>query len=157
MYFNERLFEFGMYWRIGYGVLRIIFGFALLKWINTPLADIVQNIMGHEIAEDPSDTLFTFINYFLNIHPVHITYFLAGYVFFWGFIDIVLSISLLKHKPWAFPLTLWLIGLFVCYELFRFTHTHSLVLLGVIGVDIIIMWLIYRESRKLQLEEPQKY
>jgi uncharacterized membrane protein len=42
-----------------------------------------------------------------------------------------------------------LITAFIVYELFRFTHTHSLVLLGVIIIDILVIWLIRREHKKL--------
>ena len=60
----------------------------------------------------------------------------------------MLSASLLRHKLWAFPVSLWLIALFLLYEVFRITQTHSLILLGLICVDSVIWWLIKDEWRK---------
>ena len=148
---EERFFTIGMKWRIGYGSLRILFGLALLKLVNTPLLDVVTNLMSHELVEDPNDVLYTFISSILTNHPLYVTYFLALYFIFWGVIDVVLSYNLIKHRLWAFPASFILIGLFVMYETIRFTHTHSFILLGVIFIDIIIIWFIWREYQKLKL------
>lgn len=138
-----------MWWRIGYSILHIFLGLAVLKVIGTPLIDIVQSIMGHELIEDPHDLLYSFIYNVLTVHPIYISYFLSFYFIFWGVVDIVLSYNLLKHKLWAFPVSFILIGLFILYEIFRFTHTHSIILLFVIFIDVTILWIIWREYRKL--------
>ena len=148
---EERLFTIGMRWRIGYGCLRILFGLALLKLVNTPLLEVITNLMRHELVEDPKDVLYTFISSILTNHPLYVTYFLALYFIFWGVIDVVLSYNLIKHRLWAFPASFILIGLFVMYEATRFSYTYSFILLGVIFIDIIILWLIWREYRKLKI------
>ena len=50
----------------------------------------------------------------------------------------------------AFPVSLWLIGFFILYELYRFTHTRSAILLAVIGMDIVIFWFIKNEYARLK-------
>ena len=92
--------------------------------------------------------MYRILNSFLQLHPLSVTYFLSAYLIFWGVTDIVLSASLLRHKLWVFPVSLWLIGFFVLSEVFRITQTHSLILLGLIGVDLVIWWLIRDEWRK---------
>jgi uncharacterized membrane protein len=146
---ESRLFKIAMYWRLFYGTFRILLGLALLKLINVPLADLLYRVMGKELTEDPSDLIFTIVNTFLQLHPLSITYFLSGYLIFWGIVDIFLSANLLKDRLWAFPVSLWLISLFVVYELYRFYHTHSQILLCVILVDIVILGLIQREYKKV--------
>lgn len=101
--------------------------------------------MGHEIAEDPSDVLYHVVNTFLSHGVTEVTYFLAFYFIFWGFLDVFLSICLLREKLWAFPLSVLLIGIFLLYELFRFSYTHSYILLGVILADLCILILILKE------------
>jgi len=150
---KSKLFRYGMYWRIFYGALRTVLGLVLLKLINVPFSELLYRLLGQEVIEDPSDFLFTTANYFLQLHPLSVTYFLSAYLIFWGITDIFLSICLLKHRLWAFPVSLGLIVLFVLYELYRFTHTHSLMLLGVICIDGIIFWLIHREYRKTKLQQ----
>ena len=139
----------GMKWRIGYGFFRIIFGLALLKVVGTPIIEVVSTLMSHELTEDPSDVLSSFITSLLTSHPLYITYFLAFYFIFWGIVDVVLSYNLIQHRLWAFPVSFVLITIFVLYEAVRFSHTHSVILLGVILIDIIILWLTWREYKKL--------
>lgn len=148
---EERLFITGMWWRIGYGLLRITFGLAILKVVGTPLLDVVTKIMSHELLSDPNDVLYTFLATLLTNYPLDISYFLAGYFIFWGVIDVTLSHNLIRHRLWAFPLSFTLIGLFLTYGLFRFSQTHSLILLGVLLVDGVILWLIWKEYQKLKV------
>lgn len=140
-----------MKWRIGYGFFRILFGLALLKVVGTPLIEVVSTSMKHELVEDSSDILYSFITNILSNHPLYVSYFLALYFIFWGVLDVVLSYNLIKHRQWAFPASFLLISLFVIYEAIRFTYTHSFILLGVILLDTIILWLIWREYKKLKL------
>lgn len=138
-----------MWWRIFYGTLRTILGLVFLELINVPFTDILYKIFGYELAEDPADILFSTINSFLQLHPFSVTYFLSIYLIFWGILEIFLSINLLRHKLWVFPVSLYLIVFFVIYELFRFFHTHSIILLLIIVVDIVIFWLIKNEYQKV--------
>lgn len=139
------LFRIGMLWRIGYGSLRLLLGIALLKVVGSPIAELIHTLMGHELTEDPTDFLYRLVEVLFSHHSFHVTYFLAFYFIFWGLVDIILSINLLKGRLWAFPLSLYLISTFIVYEVFRFTHTHSMVLLSIILVDIVVFALIYKE------------
>lgn len=145
----SRLFLVSMWWRIGYGILRIMLGLALLRLIGRPLKHLMTTVMEHELLEKTPDFIFSVISHILTTHDFSVTYFLAFYFIFWGSVDAVLSYQLLKDKIWAFPISLGLIGMFIIYSIFRLTYTHSLVLFGVIVLDIIIMTLIYREYKKV--------
>lgn len=147
---EENFFVMSMQWRIGYGILRIIFGLALLKVVKTPFLDILNALINHELGQDPNDFLYLSTSHLLTKHPLEVTYFLSFYFIFWGIIDIVLSHQLIKHRLWAFPLSMFLIGSFVLYEILRFAHNHSLVLLFIIFIDIGILWLIKDEYKKLK-------
>lgn len=147
---QERLFTIGMKWRIAYGFLRVLVGLALLKIVGTPLIEVVTTVMRHELVDDPGDALYGFIAGVLAHHPLYITYFLALYFIFWGLVDMVLSYNLIKHNLWAFPASFVLIGFFIFYEALHFVHTRSLVLLWIICVDTVIVWLIWREYKKLK-------
>lgn len=147
----DELFRLGMWWRIFYGVMRIMVGLAVLKVVGKSLGDVFTSLMGYELIEDPQDVLYTFIHHVLDLHPVHISYFVAFYFIFWGILDVVLSYNLLKHRLWAFPASIVLISSFVFYEIIRFfIHTHSPVLLVVISIDFFILWIIKREYKKLE-------
>ena len=147
---GDFLFRIGMYWRIVYGFLRLVVATLLIQKIGTPVSQVLYSVWSGEQSEDPRDVFLNFFSSILGHFPYHVTYFLVSYLVFWGLVDIVLSISLLKHKLWAFPVTLSLIGLFVIYEIYRFFHTHSLLLLWIIIVDFVLMWLIRNEYRNLK-------
>lgn len=149
----EILFRIGMVWRIFYGSVRLIVGIFFLRIVGTPLVDVFYQVMRREHLEDPTDLLIQVAGPALQHAPLTVTYFLAGYLIFWGVIDVVLSISLIKEKTWAFPISMYLIGIFVVYEFYRFLHTHSLILLGVIAVDVVLFYLIRREYRVLRSKQ----
>jgi len=144
-----RLFRASMWWRIFYGLLRLLFGLALLKAVGTPLIDLTAKLMHHELVTDPSDILFLTASQILSQHPFYVTYFLAFYFIFWGIVDVVLSINLLKERLWAFPVSICLIVGFIFYEIFRVSHTHSAILLWVIFIDTLILIIVSREYQKI--------
>lgn len=147
---QSKLFKYGMWWRVFYGSIRTLFGLVLFQFVNTPFNDLFHKVMSHELSEDPAGIFVHFFNSFFQTHFFVVTNFVAFYLIFWGVVDVVLSIQLLRHKKWAFPVSLYLILFFVLYEVFRFFHTHSLVLLSVITVDLFIFWFILREYEKVK-------
>lgn len=144
------LFRVGMLWRIVYGTFKTLLGLALLHFHGLALIEVFSLVMRHEVSEDPHDILVRFIHDWLTHSAHEVTYFLAAYFIFWGLVDIVLSVCLLRRQLWAYPLTGILIGLFILYSCVRYTHTHSTILLGIIVVDIVILALIVREYRRLK-------
>lgn len=143
------LFVGAMYWRILYGSARVFIGYKLLPLVGMPAVVAYQRLFHHELAQDPHDELLRLTGHLLAKHGFAITYFLAAYLLFWGIMDIALSISMLRHYLWAFGVSLAIMILFICYELFRLSHTHSHALFGFILVDAFIVFLIYNERGRL--------
>ena len=139
------LFRASMWWRIFYGFLRIILGTVLLRMTGQTVSDFVYTLLSHEITGDMSDVVLGKLYVLFEIHDFTITHFLALYFLFWGTVDIILSICLLKHIVRIFPIAMGLIVLFILYGIIRFSITHSLVLLGIIFLDICILYLINNE------------
>jgi uncharacterized membrane protein len=144
------LFNLGMWWRIVYGFLRLILGITFLRLIGQPLSAFVHTLMSHELTGFFGDAILEKLYFLFEVHEFTITYFIASYFIFWGLTEIVLSLCLLWHIRIAFPITMGLIVLFICYSVYRFAHTHSLILLGIIIIDIAILYLINTEYKKLK-------
>ncbi len=138
-----------MWWRIVSGFIRIVFGFALLKIVGTPMMDVLNSLMSYEFIADSSDILYSTLSNLLGQSPQVVSYFLAGYFIFWGIIDVVISYNMLKDRMWAFPVGLVLVGGFIFYEIVRVSYTHSPILLVAIAVDLLIFALTAREYRKI--------
>lgn len=145
---EETVFKAAMYWRIAYGSVRIFIGYKLLSLVGVPAVEVYQRLLRGE-ATETHDVIFQMIGHTLVHHGFSITYFLAAYLLFWGVIDVLLSISMLRHYLWAFPTSLLIMGSFIVYEIFRFTHTHSPVLISFILIDLFIVYLIFRERERL--------
>jgi len=151
LYKSDRVdffFRAGMMWRIVYGLARIAAGVLLLYFVGTQLYDVFLTLMQHELVEDPNDLIFRLTANLFQHTPYAISYFLSSYLIFWGIIDIILSVSLLMEQQWAFPVSIAAIGLFVLYELYRLSYTHSIILAIVIAIDIALIWIINREYKK---------
>ncbi len=147
---GEQIFRAGMYWRIIYGGIRIILASFLLNFVGTPAADAYHQVLKRLFIDDSDDHIFGFISQTLSEHGFAITYFVIAYFFFWGAVDIFLSLAMLRHLLWAFPLSLVLITAFILYEIYRYSHTHSDVLLVIIAVDVFLIYLIRQEYHKLR-------
>lgn len=144
----DLIFRVSMLWRILYGCLRLILGFILLRLINAPLSDIFYTLMNHELIEDPTDILIRAASPLFQHLSFTVTYFIAAYLIFWGLLDIFLSVNLLRERHWAYTTSIALIGAFVAYEIVRVWHTHSLILAGIIIVDLFILYLIRVEQKR---------
>ncbi len=144
------LFRASMWWRIFYGFLRVILGFTLLRITGLLLSEFIYSLMEHEVTGEMNDVILGKLYVLFEIHDYTITHFLAFYFIFWGVVDIVLSVCLLKYITRVFPIAMGLIVLFILYGIFRFSVTHSLVLLCVIFIDTCILYLIHSEYIKLK-------
>lgn len=144
------LFRLSMWWRIFYGILRIILGITILRIVGKPISHLIYTVMSHEFSGKKGDAVLEMIYKFFEIHQFTASYFIAIYFIFWGTVEIVLSFCLLKGIKKAFPITMGLIILFICYGAFRFTHTHSLILLSILFIDLGILYLINKEYKKLK-------
>ncbi|MFM0327748.1 DUF2127 domain-containing protein [Caballeronia glebae] len=103
-----------------------------------------------EFAEDPKDLIANFL-----LHAVqHLSFsaqkFTAMYLLAHGVIKLWLIIGLLRQKLWYYPVSIIVFGSFIAYQLYRYTITHSFVLLLVTALDIVIIALTWHEYRYLR-------
>lgn len=147
---SSLLFRLSMWWRIFYGVLRLVLGITMLRIVGQPLSQFVYTLMSHEISGRKGDAVLEMLYKLFEIHHVTASYFIASYFIFWGIVEIFLSTCVLKGIKSAYPVTMGLIVLFICYGAFRFTHTHSLILLSILIIDLGILYLINKEYKKIK-------
>jgi uncharacterized membrane protein len=129
------------------GVLEILGGALLLVLPAHALIDIVGKLTARELAEDPNSwfagTIKTSVEHFAG----GTQHFAALYLFTHGVVKVFLVTALWREQRWAFPVAIAFQSVFVAYELYRFTHTHSIALLAFACVDALVGWLIWREFR----------
>ncbi len=114
------------------------------------LLSVVSTITADELAEDPRDLIS---NYFLHSAQnlsISTQHFTAFYLLSHGVIKLFVIIGLLRKKLWYYPTALVVFGLFIVYQLYRFSFTHSIWLLLLTALDLIVMWLTWHEYKYLR-------
>ncbi len=128
--------------------------FALLEMIGGVLAyivpkhfvvGVVATLTQSELAEDPRDLV---ANYLLHAAQ-HISAggksFAAIYLLSHGAVKLWLIAGLLREKLWYYPVALIVFGLFIAYQLYRFSFTHSPFLIFLTVVDLVVIVLTWHE------------
>lgn len=97
--------------------------------------NVIRVLTQHELSEDPHDLVAT---YLLN-STQHVSggtqVFGATYVVWPGVVKVALVTALLLNGPWAYPAAIVAFLVFVVYQLYRYSHTHSPELLVLSVVD----------------------
>jgi uncharacterized membrane protein len=132
------------------GVLETIGGILFIFVSPKALNSLVIFFTAHELSEDPDDWFATTLRHAVyNLSP-DTKLFVSVYLVAHGLIKVFLVAGLLREKLWAYPTALWFLGIFLLYQFYQFSHTHSLGLLALSAFDLFVaslVWLEYR-SRK---------
>ena len=132
------------------GLLETIGGILFMFVSPKALNSLVISLTAHELSEDPDDWFATTLRHAVHNLSSETTLFVSVYLVAHGLIKVFLVASLLRKKLWAYPTALWFLGIFLLYQLYRFSYTQSLGLLALSTFDLFVaslVWLEYR-SRK---------
>ena len=81
-------------------------------------------------------------------------HFYAFYLLSHGLLKSVIVIGLLREKLWAYPASFVIFGLFIAYQLYRYTYTHDLMLIALSIFDLFVIYLALHEYRLLRKHLP---
>src|SRR5437870_8348879 len=133
------------------GVLETIGGILFMFVSPKALSSLVISITAHELSEDPDDWFATSLRHAVNNLSSDTKLFVSAYLVAHGLVKVFLAAGLLREKLWAYPAALWFLGIFILYQLYRFSHTHSLGLLALSALDLFVaslVWLEYRSQKQ---------
>lgn len=130
------------------GLLEAIGG--VLLWFVKPetLTRGVRRVLLHELTKNPNDYIAT--------HLLHSTMkvaaadpkFASVYLVTHGLTKALLVVALWFDKYWAYPLTIFVFGLFTFYQVYRFFITHSAFMALLAVFDALIIYLTCIEWRE---------
>jgi hypothetical protein len=80
--------------------------------------------------------------------------FTSFYLLGHGVIKIVLIVGLLREKLGYYPAAIAVFVLFVMYQIYRYTFTHSIWLLLITLLDIVVIWLTWHEYTYMRDHRP---
>lgn len=139
-----------------YAMIELISGIFMISLSHETLNILIQLIALPELREDPSDIL---MNYFITLgqnFSISSQHSVAIYLLFHGTSKLAVIWLLIKKKMWAYPLAVIVFGFFIVYEIYGYTHSHSMLLLLVIIIDAAMIAMIILEYKQLKIEKTRK-
>lgn len=153
----DRTYEIGIIIKGIDGVMELLGGVLVLV-VKPHLDAITQFVTQHELSHDPHDFIATHVISYSHSLEHGSTLFAALFLLSHGIIKIVLVVSLLRNKLWAYPFALFTLGLFIAYQLYRIATSFSWGMVFLTVLDAVIVWLVWREwgqqVREPRLEKP---
>jgi uncharacterized membrane protein len=131
------------------GVLETIGGILLFFVSPNQIHFALRILTQHELSEDPKDLVAAYLLYSTRDLTAGTTAFAAMYLLSHGAVKIALVAGLLLKQRWAYPSAIAAFSLFVVYQLYRYSHTHSPELLVLSVVDVLVIVVTWLEYKRL--------
>ncbi len=135
------------------GFLEIIGGMLLFFISPKTLYYLVRLITQSELSEDPKDRLANFLVQTARDFSVSSQIFGGFFLLSHGLIKIFLIIALFKKKLWAYPLAIVVFGMFIIYQMYRYSLSHSGWMIFLSILDIFVIALTYLEYLNLKTQQ----
>jgi len=119
---------------------------TILHWTSLLTAD--------ELREEPHDFVATHLLAAAQSLGAGTQAFYAFYLISHGLVKVALVWGLLRGKLAAYPLSLAVLALFIAYQLYRYSFTHSIGLIVLTAFDLLVMALVWHEWRLLRRHLP---
>ncbi len=133
-----------------HAVIECVGGVVLSLVSTATIANLVNAVTQEELIEEPNDVIATHLLALAQGFSVETKNFYAFYLLSHGAVKLLLVIGLLRRKLWSYPASLIVFGLFIVYQLYRYSYTHGVGLIVLSVFDIVAMGLIWHEYRLLR-------
>lgn len=143
-------FEVSLVLKGAFAIAEIVTGIGLYFVTQQFVFKLVERITREELLEDPRDLVANYLFQSAQHFSVSTRNFTVIYLLSHGVIKLWLIIGLLREKLSYYPAAIAIFGLFIVYQLYRFSITHSLWLLFITVVDVLVIGLTWHEYRYLR-------
>jgi len=150
------LFKIGVWSKAVDGALEMIGGIALLFTSQESLRKMVGWLTQGELQEDPTDFVANHLVDFFHQLSISTKHFASAYLLVYGITKIGLAAGLLRGKLWSYPTALVVLGIFLCYQIYRFSHNHSIGLAILSVIDLAVLVLIWRDYKYMKAKKARK-
>ena len=141
----HKIFEISILLKGAHALIECAGGLALYAISTETIKSWVNMLTQDELIEDPKDFIAGHLLNLVQNFSVSSKAFYAFYLLSHGAIKLLLVIGLLRGKLWSYPASLVALVLFIVYQLYRFSYTHSPGLILLTGFDLIVIALIWHE------------
>jgi uncharacterized membrane protein len=143
----HQVFEVSILLKGAHALIECIGGVVLALVSTSTISALVNMFTQEELVEDPHDTVATHLLELAKNFSVETKHFYALYLLSHGIVKMVLVVGLLRNKLWAYPASLYVLGAFIAYQIYRYVYTQSFGLIALTVFDLIVMALIWHEYR----------
>ncbi|MGB8315382.1 MAG: DUF2127 domain-containing protein [Aestuariivirga sp.] len=141
----HRIFEVSILLKGAHALIECAGGLLLAFISTSTIAGLVKTLTQEELIEDPHDLVATSLMNFAQNFSVSTEHFYAFYLLSHGIVKLLLVIGLLRNRLWAYPASLAALGLFIVYQLYRYSYTHGIGLIILTVFDLAVIWLVWHE------------
>jgi uncharacterized membrane protein len=137
-----------------HALFEIVGGLALYLVSTDTIVRTINRWSYDELIEDRHDWIANHLLDFSRNFSVAEHNFYAFYLLSHGLVKAVLVIGLLREKLWAYPASIAVFGLFIAYQLYRYSWTHDVGLIVLSIFDLFVIALAVHEYRLLRKHLP---
>ena len=150
----HQIFEVSILLKGAHAVLECLGGVALALISTDTIVSWITWLTQDEFIDDPNDFVATLLLNMAQGFSVSTKNFYVFYLLSHGIVKLFLVAGLLRNKIWAYPASLVVLGLFIAYQAYRYTYTHSIGLVLLTIFDFIVMYLIWHEYQLIRHHLP---
>ena len=141
----HRAFQIGVILKGIHGLVEIVTAVAILALNPSAVSEFFLRLAERELKPASHDFLASLLVGAAANVSAESQHFAEIYLAAHGAIDLALVIGLLAGALWAYPAALGGIAAFMAYQLYRYTETGGVILIGLMILDTVVWWLVWRE------------
>ena len=141
------IFQLSLLCKGAFAAMEILAGISAYFVTQQFLFELVERLMREQLLEDRRDLIASYLLTSVDHFSLSTRNFTAAYLLSHGIVKLWLIVGLLRGKLWYYPLAIVVFGLFIVYQVYRFTFSHSPWLVLITVVDLIVIGLTWQEYR----------
>jgi uncharacterized membrane protein len=146
------IFQVSLVLKAAFAVGEILTGIGVYFVTKPFVLKLVDRITREELLEDPHDSIANYLFQSAQHFSLSTRNFTAFYLLSHGTVKLWLIIGLLRQRLWYYPVAIVTFALFIVYQLYRFSLTHSIWLVLITAVDVLVIALTWLEYRYLSAQ-----
>jgi uncharacterized membrane protein len=149
----DKVFTGGILLKGASGLFELISGFALFFVNPADIHRFISFLTNNELLEDPHDKLAQYLLHATQHINTGSKTFAIAYLWIHAGIKLIAVIGILKNWLWAYPFSLITLGLLMTYQVVSISIKPSIGMILLTIFDAFILFLIWREYRKIRAEQ----
>ncbi len=139
------IFEVSLFLKGAFAIFETVGGILIFVIPQAFILGVVSTLTQRELVEDPRDLVAGYLLHAAEHLSIGTQRFAGIYLLSHGAIKLWLIAGLLRDRLWYYPTAIAVFGLFIVYQLYRFSFTHSAFLLFITALDVLVIVLTWHE------------